>query len=246
MDLGLKGRPALVMGGSRGLGRAIAEELCAEGAQVLIAARDQTVLDQAAARMGATGIAADLSDPAQAAQLVRSAQDKFGRLDVLVINSGGPGSGGSIMASTAADWEREFRNVWLLATESIRAALPGMIERQWGRIILVTSLAAVEPEPGLMYSNSLRAGLHGLVNSVSRDIARHGVTLNAAAPGYMATERVNDIGADHTEMYKRIPAGRYGEPREFAAMVAFLASARASYVNGQAFACDGGLLKSIF
>jgi 3-oxoacyl-[acyl-carrier protein] reductase len=233
------------MGGSRGLGRAIAEELCREGARVLIAARDRSALDAAASNMGATSVAADLSDPASASQVVRAAQEKFGRLDVLVINSGGP-AGGDILHATAADWEREFRGVWLLATESIRAALPAMIEQRWGRIILVTSLAAVEPEPGLLYSNSFRAGLHGLVNSVSRDIAQYGVTINAAAPGYMATERVNEIGADHAEMFKRIPAGRYGEPKEFAAMVVFMASARASYINGQALVCDGGLLKSIF
>lgn len=244
MDLGLKGCSALVMGGSRGLGRAVAEELCSEGATVAIAARDPSVLNDAASQMGAAGFAVDLDAPNAAVEVVGAVVAKFGRLDVLVVNSGGPPKG-SVLDATVDDWQSAFRNVWLLATESIRAALPGMIQQGYGRILLVTSVAAVEPEPELIFSNSLRPGLHGLVNAMSRDVAQHGVTVNAVMPGYMATQRVVDIGAEASGMYRRIPAGRYGDPKEFAALVAFLASKRAGYITGQGIACDGGLLKSI-
>ncbi|MBS0445235.1 MAG: SDR family oxidoreductase [Proteobacteria bacterium] len=244
MDLGLQGRCALVMGATRGLGRAIAQTLVDEGMAVAIAARDRDVLARTAQQLGARPYAADFNRPQAVRELVRDVHADLGPLDLLVVNSGGPPKG-SALDATAADWRAAFEQVWLPATEAIAAALPGMIERRRGRIVIVTSVAAVEPEPGLVYSNSLRPGLHGLVNALSRDVAHAGVTVNAVMPGYMNTQRVADIGADFEAMQRRIPAARYGNPDELAALVAFLASARAGYITGQAIACDGGLLKSI-
>jgi 3-oxoacyl-[acyl-carrier protein] reductase len=120
-----------------------------------------------------------------------------------------------------------------------------MRQRKWGRILAITSISAREPQPGLVISNSLRAGLLGLINSVSRDVAKDGITMNALLPGYTATERLTELGVDDATMGPKIPAGRIGKPEEFASLAAFLASERASYITGQAIAVDGGFLNSI-
>jgi 3-oxoacyl-[acyl-carrier protein] reductase len=129
--------------------------------------------------------------------------------------------------------------------DAAQTVLPSMRERGWGRILAVTSVAAREPQPGLVVSNSLRAGLLGLVNSLSRDVAGDGITVNALLPGYTATDRMAELGVNDATMGAKIPAGRLGRPEEFAALAAFLASDRASYITGQAIAVDGGLLNSI-
>jgi len=244
MDLGIEGRRALVMGASRGLGRAVAETLIDEGVITAICARNKDRLERTADEIGAKAFPADLSVPGAAAKLVRDVDAGIGGVDILVVNTGGPPPR-TFGTAEDEDWHEAFEGLWMSAVSSIRASLPGMRERGWGRILLVTSIAAREPIANLVLSNALRAGLHGLVNSLSKECADQGVTVNAVMPGYTLTERLIEVGVDQAEIARRIPAGRMGRPAEFAALVAFLASERAGYVTGQAVACDGGIMQSI-
>lgn len=245
MDLKISGRTALVFGASKGLGKAVARELIAEGVRVAIVSRDPERIAATAAEIGAIGIAGDVATAGSSTALVAQAVEALGApIDILVTNTGGPPAGQFERMSTA-DWQKGFDNLWLSTVEGMLAVLPQMRERKWGRILAITSIAAREPQPGLVISNSLRAGLLGLVNSVSRDVAIDGITINALLPGYTATDRMKELGVDDATMGPKIPAGRIGRPEEFAALAAFLASDRASYITGQAIAVDGGLLNSI-
>jgi 3-oxoacyl-[acyl-carrier protein] reductase len=244
MDLGLQGRRALVMGGSRGLGKAVAQALVAEGARVAICARDPERLASTAAELGAEGLVCDLSTPGAADALVRKAQSLLGHLDVLVVNTGGPPSGRFGDLSDIA-WHTAFEQLWMSSVGAIRAALPDMRARRSGRVIVITSIAAREPVPNLTLSNALRAGLHGLVNTLSKEVAGDQVTVNALMPGYTLTERLEELHLDEAKLAEQIPARRLGRSQDFAALAAFLASDQAGYITGQAIACDGGLLQSI-
>jgi 3-oxoacyl-[acyl-carrier protein] reductase len=244
VDLGLNNKRALVTGASRGLGKAIAAALAAEGAKVAICARDAVRLEAAAKEIGAVGFAADLSQAGAVDEVLRRAADKLGGIDILVANTGGPPAGDFAAVSDDA-WRKAFEDLWISAVDLIRGALPGMRERRWGRIMIVTSISANEPLPNLMISNALRPGLHGLVNALSREVAADGVTVNAIMPGYTLTERIREVGVDEKQAAAQIPAGRMGRPEEFAALAAFLASEQAGYICGQAIACDGGFLRSI-
>jgi 3-oxoacyl-[acyl-carrier protein] reductase len=244
MDLGIAGRKALVMGASRGLGRAVAEALIREGVTTAICARNQERLESAAREIGAQPFPADLSKRGVTAQLVADVVARLGALDILVVNTGGPPPR-TFDNTGDQDWRDAFEALWMSGVAAIRAALPGMRERTWGRILVVTSIAAREPIANLMLSNSLRAGLHGLVNALSKECASQGITVNAVMPGYTLTERLIEVGVKEAEIASRIPAGRMAKPAEFAALAAFLASDCAGYITGQAIACDGGLLQSI-
>src|SRR5688500_2754990 len=245
MDLKVSGRHALVFGACKGLGKAVARELIAEGVRVAIVARDLARIEATAAEIGAIGIAGDVSSPGSCEALVAQAAKALGApVDILVTNTGGPPAG-SFERMSAADWQKGFDNLWISTVESVLAVLPHMRQRKWGRILAITSIAAREPQPGLVISNSLRAGLLGLINSVSRDVAKDGITMNALLPGCTAPARQADAGLDGAALGPKIPAGRIGRPEEFAALAAFLASDRASYITGQAIAVDGGFLNSI-
>ena len=244
MDLALKGKTALVMGASAGIGFAIAKELAAEGARVAICSRDQGRVTQAAAEIGATPFVADLSKPLAAKSLVEEVQKKFAPVDILVTNSGGPPRG-AFLELTNAQWETQFTNLWMSVVDSVRAVIPPMQKKKWGRIIFVTSVAAREALPNLTISNGYRAGLLGLMKTLSNEFASDGITINALLPGYTRTERLTETGRSLDEMARSVPAKRIGEPEELAAVAAFLASGRASYVCGQAIAVDGGYLKGI-
>ena len=245
MDLQLSGRTALVFGGSRGLGRAIAAELAHEGARVVIVARDADRVARVAGEIGALALPGDLAEPGAGRRLVEAAATLLAQSpDILVTNTGGPLTG-SFQATTTEAWAAGFQSLWMATVDSIQAALPAMKVQGWGRILAVTSVAAKEPQPGLVISNGLRAGLLGLLNTLSREVAGDGITVNALLPGYTNTDRMAELGVDNATMGPKIPAGRLGEPAEFAALAAFLASGRASYITGQAIAVDGGLLHSI-
>ncbi len=232
------------MGASAGLGKAIAQVLVKEGARVAICARNAERVTAAATELGAQAIVADLSAPNAAAGAVRQAEERLGRVDVLVVNTGGPPPG-LFLELQDSTWRSAFEGLWMSSVGAIRAALPGMRQRRWGRILVVTSIAAREPVPRLMLSNALRAGLHGLVNALSKEVAAEGITINALMPGYTLTERLGELGLDLAQLAAQIPARRLGQPQDLAAVAAFLASEPAGYLTGQAIAVDGGLLHSI-
>jgi 3-oxoacyl-[acyl-carrier protein] reductase len=258
VNLGLDDKVALVCGASRGLGRAVAEELVAEGASVAICSRDAERLADAAVRLGpdVLPVAADLSVAGERARAVEATVERFGRLDVLVANTGGPPAGTHDTLSPE-DWEHATALLLGSAVELTTAALPGMKERAWGRVLLVTSVAVKQPVDNLILSNSLRAAVTGFAATLAREVAKDGITVNTILPGYTATERVTGLneadarreGVDPAEIQARleasIPLGRLAEPREFAALAAFLASERASYITGGAFAVDGGWLRGL-
>ena len=244
MNLGLEGRCALVTGASRGLGKAMARALVNEGARVAVCSRDAARLGAAATEIGAEAMVCDLAAAGAAAQLIADAERRLGRLDILIVNTGGPPP--AVFADLGdAAWRAAFEGLWMSSVGAIRAALPGMRARKWGRVILVTSIAAKEPVAKLMLSNSLRAGLHGLVNALSREVAADQVTVNALMPGYTLTERLSELKLDEAALAAQIPAGRIGSAEDFGSVGAFLASEQAGYITGQAIACDGGLLNAI-
>src|SRR5207249_10667370 len=186
MDLGIKGRRALVMGGSRGLGRASAEALIVEGAVTAICARDKARLDRAAQDIGAQAFPADLSKPGAAAQLVHDVVERLGGLDILIVNTGGPPPR-NFDNTSDGDWREAFEALWMSSVSAIRAALPGMRMRKWGRILLVTSIAAPEPIANLLLSNSLPAAVHPPLNALSNEHPPQGITATPLIPGYTPT-----------------------------------------------------------
>jgi len=261
MDLGLRDRVALVAAGSKGLGRAIALELAAEGAQVVICARgkdaiDATVAEIAGAGGRAFGFVADVSRSADVARLVESARSACGPIDILVTNSGGPRSG-TFDVLSPEDWDQATRVLLTSAVELTRAVVPDMRARRWGRILNITSIAAKQPVDGLMLSNSLRAAVTAFARTLANEVAKDGITVNNLLPGYTRTDRVVDLAAQMAassgttpeavagRWEAQIPMGRLGEPREFAALAAFLASDRASYITGQSIAVDGGWIRGL-
>jgi 3-oxoacyl-[acyl-carrier protein] reductase len=262
LELGLRGKVALVSASSKGLGRAIAEELAAEGASLVVCARGEDVLRQTAESIRKSSgvkvvdIAADVSTQAGIDTVTKTALDKFGRVDILVTNSGGPPSG-PFESYTPEMWEAAMRLLLMSAVGLARAVLPGMKERRWGRILNVTSIAVKQPIEGLMLSNSLRAAVTGFARSLATEVAPFNVTVNNIMPGYTRTDRIEQLaratgersGASPTDLFskweKEIPMGRLGEPREFAALAAFLASERASYITGSSIAVDGGWIRSL-
>ena len=262
MDLGLRGKVALVSASSRGLGRAIAEELAAEGASLVLCARGEEVLRETAESIrkssGVTvvDVAADVSGPEGLDRVARTALEKFGTVDILVTNSGGPPSG-PFESLTPEMWDAAVRLLLTSAVGLARAVLPGMKERRWGRILNVTSIAVKQPIDGLMLSNSLRAAVTGFARTLANEVAPFNVTVNSLMPGYTRTDRVEQLARATSERSGKtakdtfakweseIPMGRLGEPREFAALAAFLASERASYITGSSIAVDGGWIRSL-
>lgn len=263
MDLELRGRVAIVAASSQGLGKAVALGLAREGAAIAMCARNEAALAAAAEDIrretGADVLArpADVTGPEQVRRFVAETVAAFGKVDICVANAGGPPSR-SFAETSLEDW-RAAVDLNLLSTVSFaREALPLMQRQRWGRFIAVTSVAVKQPVEGLILSNSVRAAVSGLVKSLANEYGPYGITVNNACPGYTATARLEALlaktaaeqGIARDEAAARwtaqVPLGRLGRPEEFAALVVFLASARASYINGVSIAVDGGLVKGIY
>lgn len=262
MDLGLRGKVALVAAASRGLGKAVALELGAEGAKLMLCARGSDDLESAkkfiATCTGAEvhAVVADVARKEHIDLVTTEAMARFGGVDILVTNAGGPPAG--VFENHAWEaWERAVNLTLRSVVELTRALLPGMRSRKWGRIINITSIAAKQPVDNLILSNSIRAAVTGFARSLANEVATDGITVNNILPGYTRTERVEQL-ADSTatkegitredvlaRFEKEIPMRRLGETNEFAALAAFLASERASYITGQSIAVDGGWIKGL-
>ncbi|HXF25609.1 MAG TPA: SDR family oxidoreductase [Gemmatimonadaceae bacterium] len=262
MDLGIRDKVALVTASSRGLGRAVAEELAAGGANLVLCARSQSSLDETVRAITSSSgvkvisIVADISDPAAVERVWNCARDEFGRVDILVNNAGGPPAG-PFEAHPPSVWTDAWRLTFESAVNMTRSVLPGMKQRLWGRIINITSIAVKQPVDGLILSNSVRAAVTGFARTLANEVATYGVTVNNVMPGYTLTDRIADLAesnatrrgttaeAEIAAMESQIPMRRLGTPREFAAMVAFLASERASYTTGASIPVDGGWIRSL-
>jgi 3-oxoacyl-[acyl-carrier protein] reductase len=250
VDLGLEGRVALVMGASRGLGRAIAAALAREGAKVAISSRSREKLDEAAVEIGeaATPFVADASDLDRLAALPSEVEKELGPIEILVANSGGPPFGGAL-DHQLDDWETAYRSLVLAPRVLAGAVVPGMRERRWGRIVNVGSSSTREPIPGLNLSNAHRMAAVGFLKTLSREVAADGITVNTIATGSFATERLADqtgsLESAEEAAKREVPAARLGHPEEYGDLVAFLCSDRAAYITGTVIPIDGGLLRSV-
>ena len=243
MNLNLKGKKALVLGSSTGLGRAVAESLIAEGAGVCIVSRNPESIANTAKEIGAAHFESfDLSLKGETSKLVERVIQKMGHIDILVNNTGGPKKN-NFLEVTDDQWTEDFQSLWMSPVEAMRVLLPKMKERNFGRVLMITSLAAKEPLPGLTTSNGLRAGLAGLSKSIVNEFSPFGITINLLLPGYTDTDRIKALNLSESKIKEMVPAGRLGHPRELADLAAFLASEKGAYITGQSIAVDGGVLR---
>jgi 3-oxoacyl-[acyl-carrier protein] reductase len=247
VDLGLKGRTALVTGASSGLGLATAEALAGEGANVAMLGRRRDVLEREADRIGALAVRGDVTLAPDLERAVAKTVEAFGGIDVVVWNAGGP-QPGSATDVTPESLEEASELLLLPAVRLVQLCLPYLERSEGGRIVALTSLAALEPSDHLALSNTLRPALHGWLKTLSRELGPKRITVNCVAPGRIATARLEQLypGGPTPEALADIPLGRWGEPREFGDVVCFLASERARYVSGQTLVVDGGLQRAIF
>ena len=263
MDFGLKGKVALVAASSRGLGRAVAEELANEGVNLLLCARGEKDLDEARAEISGKSdtqviaVAANLTEPDEVKRVVDTGLQAFQNIDILVTNTGGPPSG-VFESLTPEAWQEAIRQNLESVLNLTRAVLPGMKERGWGRILNITSISVKQPVDNLILSNSVRAAVTGFARTLANEVARFGITVNNILPGYTRTSRVEALAGQIAKSQgttaeeaiggweAQIPMGRIGEPREFAALVAFLASERASYITGASIPVDGGWIRALY
>jgi 3-oxoacyl-[acyl-carrier protein] reductase len=262
MDLGLSGRVAIVAAASKGLGRAVAEQLACEGANVAICARTARDLELTAVQIQkASGREVfwrpvDVANQVSIVRFVDEVEARFSRIDICVTNTGGPPA--KLFADTSTeDWRTAIDELLMSAVFFAKETLPRMVKRKWGRFLTITSYSVKQPVDGLLLSNSLRAAVTGLVRTLANEYAAHGITVNNVCPGYTRTARLDDLagsisartGVKPEEVFanwiRQIPAGRIGTTEEFASVVAFLASERASYVNGSSIAVDGGAVRSL-
>jgi 3-oxoacyl-[acyl-carrier protein] reductase len=262
MDLGLKNRSVVVAASSEGIARAAAEKFAAEGAQVAMCSRDEAKLNAAAEEIRqrhSTAVittALDVTDEAAVRDFVEHVAEKFGSVDVCVTNAGGPPAK-MFLATTTEEWHRAAELNFMSVVHFARAVLPWMQRQHWGRIVTITSVSVRQPVPDLIYSNAVRAGVVGLVKSLSNEFGKDGVTVNNVAPGYAATERLNhliqkrasDLGISNEDSAAKlagdVPLKRLGQPEEIADAILWLASDRASYITGQTLLVDGGLFKGL-
>ena len=256
MELGLKGKRAIVMAASRGLGYASALGLAREGCRLVVCSRDQARIDAAAAAIrketGADvkALEADVSSASEAKRLVDAAVSAYGGLEIVVHNAGGPPAGETLQMSED-QWQKAFEQNMLSFTRIVAAAAPEMQKAGYGRIITIASSSIKQPIPNLALSNALRAGVWGIAKTLSRELAPQGILVNVIAPGRIDTERIAELDQANAQKNGRsveevrkasiggIPLGRLGRPEELANLVVFLASEAGSYITGQAVSVDG-------
>ncbi len=270
MDLGLKGKTALVTAGSRGFGKAVAKELAAEGARVAICARGEEDLALALAEIQEAGQekwggmagrflarSLDVTDDGAVLEFIRDTEGELGPIDLMLVNAGGPPAG-KFFDMDLDQWRAAYRLTIESAVRLCRLVMPRMIERRWGRIVQITSVSILQPVENLVLSSVLRPAVQALTRNLALEGAPFGVTVNSVAPGYHTTSAVerlitakikqtgctrDDVLADWAQ---QIPMGRLGEPEELAALIAFLMSERAGYITGQCLVSDGGWVKGTF
>jgi 3-oxoacyl-[acyl-carrier protein] reductase len=254
MELGIRGRVALVTGASAGLGEAVALQLAQEGAALALAARRTDKLEDVAARAKALGapdaraFAVDQNEPGAMRRLVDEARGALGEIDIVIANGGGPRPG-RYLDLTPPDWDAAYHGLLRSMLELTYATVPRMRERRWGRVVALTSTSVKEPMPRLVLSSAFRTALVSALKALSNDVAADGVTLNAIATGRIKTDRLRTLYDDEAALDAAaaadIPMARAGTPEEFAPLVVFLCSEAARYVTGQTIAIDGGLIKSL-
>jgi 3-oxoacyl-[acyl-carrier protein] reductase len=257
MDLGIRGRTAIVGGAGSGIGRAVAEALAAEGVDVALCARTEASIARAAREIAArhgvrtAGIACDLSTPEGVDRFVDQARSALGPISIVVANAGGPPAG-TFDALDDAAWRKAHELTLMSAVRLVRATLPGMMAQRWGRIVNIESISVRQPIEGLILSNALRSAVVGMAKTLSREVGPHGVLVNTVCPGYTQTDRLMDLAAREAASKgapvesvlagwrEGTPLRRLGTPEEIAAVTAFLCSEPASYVTGTTLCVDGG------
>lgn len=255
MDLNIQGKVALVTGASSGLGEACALALAKEGARVALAARRREELDRAAALARDAGspdaqaFVVDLSDARTIDRLLRDVQDEFGGVDILIANGGGP-KAGTFTQTSPVDWDAAYQSLLRSMLQLVEGVVPGMRERHWGRIVALTSTSVKQPIATLALSNMFRTALVSALKTLSAEVAKDGVTVNAIATGRIETARLRSLYGNDTAAMQRagteVPIGRIAQPEEFAPLVAFLCGQPARYITGQTIAVDGGLIAGLF
>jgi len=262
MDLGVKGKVALVCASSHGLGFATAARLARERAAVVICGRDPDAVEVARGQIAADGgkaigIAVDLTSTVDRIRLIREVQSALGPIDIAVLNTGGPPTG-TFAAIGLDQWQDAYKSLVETVVHLSQLVLPGMVEKKWGRVLAVTSFVARQPADLMALSNSLRASVIGLMRTLANEYGPHGITVNSILPGYILTDRMRKVARAQAEakglpadqafdrIAANIPLGRLGDPHEFGNLAAFLVSEAASYVTGTAITIDGGLSKGVY
>ena len=262
MNTGLKDRVAVVAAASQGLGRATAEALAAEGARVAICSRNEKNIQAVAAvlrekfKSDVLTHTLDVTDEKGVKKFIEAVAQKYGRIDVCVCNAGGP-PGRGFLATTSEEWRKAFEMNLMSTVHLTREVLPHMQRAHWGRVIVITSLSVRQPIPDLVYSNTIRTGILGLMRSLSNEFGHDGITFNTVAPGYTTTDRLKELahhraqaaGLETKDIIERwakdSAAGRLSQPQEIADAIVFLASERASMITGQTLLVDGGAYRGL-
>lgn len=256
MDLGIKGKVALVTASSQGIGFGCAKALASEGARICLSSRNQENLRAAEAKIRdeldkpeIITITCDMRHPEQIRKLCKQVRERLGEPDILINNTGGP-KPGSLFELSEKDWEEGFRLLTLSTVTLYRELIPAMRQKKWGRIVNITSVSSRQPVTGLTLSNSFRPGLLGFAKTVADEVAAEGVLINTIMPGITRTARMEELSRKDPEriiesLRKMVPMRRAGEPDELGAMAAFLCSEKASFITGTAIAVDGGIIRCV-